>query len=62
METDIIIQTIDAEMARLREAHALLSGTLSHTSKKKRRLSPDARARIAAAQKRRWAKVRKGGT
>jgi len=73
MDTTEIIQTIDAEIARLEQARALLNG---HTAPAKRgrplgskpvatskplrrKLSAEGRARIAAAQKARWAKTKK---
>jgi len=75
MDTTEIIAQIDSEIARLQQVKAILSGTTAITTKakrgpkqrvipasvaaKKRILSPEARARIAAAQKARWAKVRK---
>jgi hypothetical protein len=71
MQTNDIIAEIDAEISRLQQAKALLSGTTlkrspgrasaapASTTAVKRVLSPKARARIAAAQKKRWAKVRK---
>jgi hypothetical protein len=69
-----IISEIDAEIARLEQAKQLLSGTtpkrgpgrpplksgIKAAPKKKRfRMSPEARARIAAAQRARWAKAKK---
>ncbi len=66
-----ILTEIDAEIARLKQARALLANLGSATTKaavmqtepateveaaKKRVLSPEARAKIAAAQHRRWAK------
>jgi hypothetical protein len=67
-----IIQTIDAEIARLEKARALLKGHISAptkrgrplgstvttktTAKPRRKMSAEGRARIAAAQKARWAK------
>ena len=68
METKGVLAEIDAEIERLEKVRALLVGNAKdgrHGKKatasksKKRRLSPEARARIAAAQKARWAKVRK---
>jgi hypothetical protein len=68
MQTTELIAAIDAELSRLQQAKALLSGTtVKHgpgrsagaASSTKRVLSPEARARIVAAQKARWAKVRK---
>lgn len=71
-----LIAAIDAEIERLARVKKILSdssGTtqnrrgrpknvaaLAATSKPKRRLSAEARAKIAAAQKARWAKARKG--
>ncbi len=70
MESTEIIQTIDAEIARLEKARALLSG---HTPSPKRerpvssklapksqrrKMSAAGRARMAAAQKARWAKAK----
>jgi hypothetical protein len=71
MAIDPILAQIDAEIARLKEARALLAnlGTVSaavtgpKTTKapakakrtKKRVLSPEARKRIADAQRKRWA-------
>jgi hypothetical protein len=76
MDTTEIIAQIDSEIARLKEAKSILSGTPATTNTdakrgpkpknaptpittKRRTLSPEARARIVAAQKARWAKVRK---
>lgn len=66
MTREDIIAAIDEEISRLEKVKDLLqssgSGKLSgaltrkSTGTKKRNLSPEARARIAAAQKRRWAK------
>jgi hypothetical protein len=72
MDTTEIIQTIDAEIARLEKARVLLNGhtttpkrgrTVSSkpvaTLKPQRReMSAEGRARIAAAQKARWAKAK----
>ncbi len=70
---DIVVE-IDAEISRLRQAKALLSGirtTESHKSSRparasrptnaraKRTLSAQAREKIAAAQRARWAKSKK---
>jgi hypothetical protein len=67
MAIDSIVTQIDAEIARLTQARALLVG-LGPTSaaalksiqapaksKAKNRLSPEARKRIADAQRKRWA-------
>jgi hypothetical protein len=71
MQTTELIAALDAEISRLQQAKALLNGTTpkrtpgrtpavkASTIAVKRVLSPEARARIAAAQKARWAKVRK---
>lgn len=71
MDYQGIVSAIDMELARLREARALVSkGTdLERIVRKprgsakrasgKRQLSPEARARIAEAQKRRWAAAKK---
>lgn len=65
MTTTKIIAAIDAEIARLEQAKMLLngvsSGAVKPARKVKRILSPEARARIAAAQKKRWAKQKKTG-
>jgi hypothetical protein len=68
-----LIKEIDMEIARLKEARALLADTSgsevrrgrpkkseeaslpAKSAKKKRSFTPEHRARIAAAQKRRWA-------
>jgi hypothetical protein len=66
MDTSQIIEAIDTEIQRLQAAKALLDG--SPTSKPaakpspkkpgRRRMSAAGRARIVAAQKARWAKVK----
>lgn len=83
MEVSRIISEIDAQIAKLQQARALLEGSSAEPQKKagrgrprknplatapakpaatkgKRTLSPEARKRIADAQKRRWAERRKG--
>ena len=69
MAIDSILSQIDAEIARLTQARSLLAnlGTTSisapkssktaakSTKRKKRVLSPEARKRIADAQRKRWA-------
>lgn len=55
MSINNLLSEIDFEIARLQHARALLAGKVKQP-RKKRILSPEARARIAAAQKRRWAK------
>ena len=75
MDTKEIIVQIDTEIARLQQVRGILSGTTTTKAKlgrpkkaslalaapiaAKRILSPEARAKIAAAQKARWAKARK---
>lgn len=69
MATESIIAQIDAEIARLSQVRMLLAGTgevssaisgvknptLSSKKRRKHVLSPEARAKIAEAQRRRWA-------
>ena len=67
MEMKSIIDAIDAEIGKLQEVRALLSVGAStaakdnaparKTARRRRRLSPEARKRIADAQKKRWAEV-----
>ena len=73
MAIENLISEIDAEIARLTQVRNLLAGGEGGTSlryggngakptgapRKKRVLSAEARARIAAAQKKRWAKQKK---
>ena len=66
MEMKGILAEIDGEIRKLEQVRAILTGKDGlHGSegpaagRKKRRLSPEARARIAAAQKARWAKFKK---
>lgn len=69
MQIEQILVEIDDELARLRQVKALLGGnswggiTPSPNGRngQKRRLSAGARARIAAAQRKRWAKVKRAG-
>ena len=59
MTTNVIIQAIDEEISRLERVKALLNG--NGTSKRRAarsKMSEEGRARIAAAQKKRWAKVK----
>ena len=70
MATDSILSLIDAEIARLTQVRSLLAGigktpakvtgrktksAPAKKAKKRRVLSPEARKRIADAQRRRWA-------
>jgi hypothetical protein len=69
MQTNEIIAALDAEIAHLEQVKDLLTGTASKRTprqvapkaapKKKRHFSAEGLARIAAAQKARWAKVNK---
>ena len=69
MQTNEIIAALDAEIVRLEQVKDLLTGTTSKRTprqvapkaspKKKRHFSAEGLARIAAAQKARWAKVKK---
>lgn len=71
MAIDNLLSEIDAEIARLTQVRHLLAGSeggnsfrygsnrATATPRKKRVLSAEARARIAAAQKKRWAKQKK---
>jgi hypothetical protein len=64
------LQHIDQEIAQLQQARALLNSGVGKTSKaagtgvavkskKKRKLTPEGRKRIAEAVKRRWARQKK---
>jgi hypothetical protein len=71
MDTTELIADIDAEIARLQQVKSLLTDTITKrsagrskiseaaTARQKHRLSSEARERIAAAQRKRWAKVKK---
>jgi hypothetical protein len=75
MDTIKILAEIDAEIQRLQHARSVLNGGtvvkrgpgrpkrsvsgVSSAAPKRRRLSAEARAKIAAAQKARWAKAKK---
>lgn len=71
MDTQKIVAEIDAEIFRLEQVKALLTGTktaenrksnrpgMARRSGKKRTLSAEAREKIAAAQRARWAKSKK---
>lgn len=69
MSREQIIAAIDEEISKLQQVRRLLQGSGSNKlvsgasgsgkTRAKRVLSPEARQRIAAAQKRRWAKQKK---
>jgi len=79
MKTTEILSLLDAEIAKLQQARALLAGASADAvtrkpgrpkstaapavpaKKKKHKLSPEGRARIAEAVKRRWAAAKKAG-
>lgn len=77
METSQIVAQIDAEIARLQQVRQILAGmttegpvkrgrgrprkTTLPVLPKKRTLSAEARAKIAAATKARWAQAKKAG-
>jgi hypothetical protein len=72
VDTAEIIKTIEAEIARLEQARTLLNGHTTTPKRgrpvsskpaatvkpQRRKMSAEGRARIAAAQKARWAKAR----
>ncbi|MBS1799237.1 MAG: hypothetical protein JSS95_05370 [Acidobacteria bacterium] len=75
MEINRIIAEIDAQISKLQQARALLSGASSparsgpgrpkgatKAPKHKRNISPEGRKRIADAMKKRWAERRKQKT
>jgi len=74
MSLDNLLSTIDAEIARLQQARALLAGTSNGTGTRRkstttaaaspnkrarRTMSAEARKRIAEAQRKRWAAQKK---
>jgi hypothetical protein len=75
--TELMLTEIDAEIARLKQVRTLLAGdtgtkrgpgrpkavvTLERpVKKKKHKLTPEGRARIAAAVKKRWERQKKAG-
>jgi hypothetical protein len=72
VDINTLVNEIDLEISRLAQARALLAGSLPRPqswlkypgavkpqASKKRVLSAEARARIAAAQKKRWAALKK---
>jgi hypothetical protein len=61
MDLEAIVRDIDAEISRLEKARALITGHTAPLKATKRRskMSAEGRARIAAAQKKRWAKAKR---
>jgi hypothetical protein len=58
MNTSTLITAIDAEIDRLQQVRKLLAGNTG-TRDGKHVMSAEARARISAAQKKRWAKQKR---
>ena len=62
MNTDEITNAINAEISRLEKVRALLTGHTAPLKRGKRStMSAEGRARIAAAQRKRWAKAKRTG-
>jgi hypothetical protein len=65
MSLNQILLSIDAEIATLKHARAVLAGTKTAATptapapKKRRKMSAAGRKRIAEAQKKRWAALKK---
>lgn len=64
MDVKELIASINEEISRLQQARALLAGndrghTAVRSAARRRTLSAEARARIAEAQRKRWAKQKK---
>jgi hypothetical protein len=68
MDLNAIVQSIEAEISRLEKARALLTGHTaplkrgfppSEPTRKRNRIGEAEGARMAAAQKARWAKVKR---
>jgi hypothetical protein len=61
MDLTTIVQSLDAEIMRLEKLRALLTehtAPLQRAARKRKRVSEEGRARMAAAQKARWAKAK----
>jgi len=62
MDTSKLLEEVKTEIARLQKVVELLedgSGSSTSTAKRKRKpMSQEARAKIAAAQRKRWAKAK----
>ena len=56
MDRQTMLSAIDSEIDRLQKARSILLNEHRGTNRAKRHMSEEARARIAAAQKKRWAK------
>ena len=58
MSIAAVLQSLDEEIGRLQQAKAILNGTgVTATGQRRRLMSAEAKARIAAAQRARWAKI-----
>lgn len=57
MDNALVAAALDAEIGRLQQARALLldTSTLKPLKRKRGPMTPEGRARIAAAQRKRWA-------
>jgi len=59
MNIEQVIESLDEEIGKLQQAKAILNGTgVTTTGRTRRHMSAEAKARIAAAQRARWAKIR----
>ena len=60
MDTANLLEEVKKEIARLQKVVELLEGGSTSTSGRRKRkpMSQEARAKIAAAQKKRWAKAK----
>jgi hypothetical protein len=63
MNTDKLLEEVKAEIARLQQVVSLLEGSATPSKRKgkgkRKPMSKEARAKIAAAQRKRWAKQKK---
>ena len=65
MDTSALLSAVDSEIATLKQARSLLAGQDGHfphvtkPAKKHHTMSAAGRARIAAAQRKRWAKQKR---
>jgi hypothetical protein len=60
LNTFELIAAIDAEISRLQQARKLLAGGTGTRGGKRGSMSAEGRARISAAQKKRWKKQKTG--
>lgn len=61
MDTALILQALDKEIGVLQKVHSILAGKKPQWEpnlKPKRVVSPESRKLMAAAQRKRWAKVK----